>query len=211
MSPPAFTRVLIIDDTALLRGLLVEAVQMSPGHPVVADCATLADAIEACRRHRPDLVILDWCLPDGSGDALMRAITPELSETRWLVLSSRQNGRIVQTAIALGAHGFVMKQSDLATFREALARLAGGGIFYCPISSRVLLDALRSRPTGDGLTERELEVLRHFAAGTNPKSIAAQLKISTKTVQNQLCAIRQKLGIQETAGLVRYAIHIGLA
>lgn len=205
-------RVVIIEDYTLLRELLAAFIRNLPDHDVVAECSTLAEGLSACRKHRPDLVLLTWTLPDGTGEQLLKPLVLELPATRWLVLCSRQNGQIVQSALGHGAHGFLMKQSDMGALREGLDRLGQGGTYYCPLSSNVLLDALRTRarPNGDGLTERELEVLRHFSAGISPKSIAERLKVSIKTVQNQLSAIRQKLGIQETAGLVRYAIRIGL-
>ncbi len=208
----ASLRVVIIEDHALLRELLTAFLQNLAGHVVVAGCANVAEGLAACREHRPDLVFLGWTLPDGTGEQLLKPLVTELPSTRWLVLCARQNGQIVQSALAQGAHGFLMKQSDLAALREAIDRLSQGGTYYCPLSSTMLLEALRTRarPNGDGLTDRELEVLRHFSAGVCPKAIAEQLKVSTKTVQNQLSAIRQKLGIQETAGLVRYAIRIGL-
>jgi DNA-binding NarL/FixJ family response regulator len=208
----ASLRVVIIEDHALLRDLLVAFMRDLAGHRVVAGCATVAEGLAACREHRPDLVFLGWTLPDGTGEQLLKPLVPELPATRWLVLYARHEGQIVQSALAQGAQGFLMKQSDLGSLREAIDRLTQGGTYYCPLSSSALLEALRTRarPNGDGLTDRELEVLRHFSAGAGPRAIAEQLKVSTKTVQNQLSAIRQKLGIQETAGLVRYAIRIGL-
>ena len=208
----ASLRVVIIEDHVLLRDLLTAFMQNLAGHNVVAGCASVAEGLSACREHRPDLVFLAWILPDGTGEQLLKPLVPELPTTRWLVLCTRQNGQIVQSALAQGAHGFLMKQSDLGSLREAIGRLSQGGTYYCPLSSNMLLEALRTRarPNGDGLTDRELEVLRHFSAGAPPREIARQLQVSTKTVQNQLSAIRLKLGIQETAGLVRYAIRIGL-
>jgi DNA-binding NarL/FixJ family response regulator len=129
------------------------------------------------------------------------------------VLGADDGAEAVQTAISLGAQGVLMKQSGLAAFDQALRQLAARGTFYCPLSSALLLDFLRNRhrASPDGLTERELDVLRRFATGLPPKEIADALSITVKTVQNQLSAIRQKTGIQETAGLVRYAIRIGVA
>lgn len=213
VSPSVAARIFIIEEFTLLRELIRDLVKSLPGHTVVGDSATLARGSEECLRHRPDVVILGWTLPDGTGDRLLRDVAPSLPDTRWLVLAAQDGGESVQTAIGLGAHGVLVKQSDLATFRQALARLVDGGSFYCPLSSALLLDFLRNRTRSnpDGLTDREVEVLRHFATGAPPKSIAEQLRISVKTVQNQLSSVRQKIGVQETAGLVRYAIRIGVA
>lgn len=134
-------------------------------------------------------------------------------DSRWLVLGVHDGGSAVQTAVSLGAHGVLMKHSGLEAFGQALRQLVAKGTFYCPISSRLLLDFLRNRHrfSPDGLTERELDVLRRFALGLTPQAIADELRITVKTVQNQLSSIRQKTGVQETAGLVRYAIRIGVA
>ena len=192
--------------------MLGDFVRALPGHSVVAESATIAGAAEACQLHRPDIVILGWVLPDGTGDNLLRAVAPALPGTRWLVIGVQDGGAAVQTAISLGAQGVLMKRSGLDSFDQALRQLAAKNTFYCPISSSLLIDFLRNRnrPGPDGLTERELDVLRRFAAGRAPKEIADELRITVKTVQNQLSFIRQKTGVQETAGLVRYAIRIGV-
>ena len=205
-------RAVLIEDYVLLRELLGAFIRDLPGHEVVAECSTLADGVAACRSHRPALVVLEWALPDGTGDSLLAALAPELPQTRWLVLCTRQNGYGAQSALGLGAHGLLMKQSGTASLRAALERIRSGGTYYCPHSSTLLLDTLRTRlkPNRDGLTDREIEVLRHFAAGVPAKVIANRLGISTKTVQNQVSSIRQKLGIQEVAGLVRYAMRLVL-
>jgi DNA-binding NarL/FixJ family response regulator len=203
----------IIEDLALLRDLLEQEIRGIGAYEVVRCADRVATAIPALRELRPDLVLLNWLLPDGTGEDVMRSLAGELPDTRWLILCTQAHGQPVQTALGLGAQGFVMKQSELGSLREALRRLAEGGTYYCPLSSSLLLEALRNRarPNGDGLTERELDVLRRYALGLNPKTIALQIGVSPKTVQNQLSAIRQKLNIQETAGLVRYAIRQGIA
>lgn len=213
MSFPAPANVLIAEEATLLRELIGGLVGALPAHQLVAECGNLAGALAGCRQKRPDLVIVDWHLPDGDAAHLLRELKTELPDTRWLVLCGRPSGQIVHTALSLGAHGFVMKDASVATLREAILRLTGGGsAFCCPTSSRLLLETLRHRTDvhPDGLTEREREVLRHFAAGVHTKHIATLLNTSAKTVQNQLGTIRQKLRIDSTAGLVRYALRVGL-
>lgn len=172
----------------------------------------MADGLVACREHRPSLVVLEWSLPDGTSEQLLNSLAAELPDTRRLVLFGRQNALGVQAALSHGAHGLLMKQSGIDALREALGRLGKGGTYYCPHSSTNLLESVRtrSRVNEHGLSEREVEVLRLFAAGSSPRGIAERLQVSTKTVQNQLSSIRQKLDIRETAGLVRYAIRRGL-
>lgn len=204
--------VLIAEDTTLLRELMGVAVRALPGYRVIADTATCATTLDACRRLRPDLVIVGWQFPDGAGCNLLKILAPELPATRWLALCPHASGRAVHEAVIHGAQACVMQQSSLAALREAILRLTAGGTFYCPISSRLLLEVIRQQgnASAEHLTQREREILRHFAAGVNPKRIGAMLNTSAKTVQNQLSHIRQKLGVESTAGLVRYALHAGL-
>jgi Response regulator containing a CheY-like receiver domain and an HTH DNA-binding domain len=204
--------VLIAEDTTLLRELMGGVVRGLPGYRLIADTATCAAAVAACREHRPDLVIFGWHFSDGPGCTLLKTLVTELPATRWLALLPHPSGRAVHEAISHGAQACVMQQSGLSSLREAILRLGSGGTFYCSISARLLLESIRqqSGSRADHLTEREREVLRYFAAGANPKRIGALLNTSAKTVQNQLSHIRQKLGVESTAGLVRYALHAGL-
>ena len=104
----------------------------------------------------------------------------------------------------------MLKKSSLEVFREAVRRVLAGESYYCAASARLLVEAMRSEAAvGTNLTSREREVLRGIAHGENPKVIAERLSISGKTVQNHIVHMKEKLGIQEPAGLVRYAIKHG--
>jgi DNA-binding NarL/FixJ family response regulator len=178
---------------------------------LVADCRTVSEGVAACLREKPDVVVVDWMLPDGRGFDLVRRVGPELPRTRWLCVSGNEQEHLVREAISLGVHGFVLKRSDLATLRQAVIEVARGQTYYCPDSSRLLVESLRSEANAvaGNLTDREREVLRSFARGENIKAIAARLGVSTKTVHNALARVRDKLGEYEPAGLVRYAIKHG--
>lgn len=116
----------------------------------------------------------------------------------------------MRDAVTLGIHGFVLKKSPLHVFREAIRRVLNGETYYCPESSRLLVEAMRSEAAvGTNLTLREREVLRGIAHGENPKVIAGRLEVTVKTVQNHIVSLKEKLGVQEPAGLVRYAIKHG--
>jgi len=117
----------------------------------------------------------------------------------------------VREAVSLGVHGFVMKRSDLATLREAVRRVAAGEKYYCPASARLLVEKMvdESQAVAANLTAREREVLRGYARGENPKALAERLSVSTKTVQNHLVLLKDKLGLHEPAEIVHYAIKHG--
>ncbi len=195
----------------MVRQLFAHLIRDDLGLALAADCTTVAEGTEALLREKPDLAIVDWMLPDGRGFDLVRGVGPKLPRTRWLFVSSNEQGHLVREAVSLGVQGFVMKRSDLATIREAIRRILAGETYYCPASTRLLVDRLvgEGQTMGVSLTSREREVLRGFAGGENPKVLADRLGISAKTVQNHLSILKDKLGLQEPAELVHYAIKHG--
>lgn len=212
MSPaPKKARVVLVEDHTLVRQLLAHVVRDDLQLELAGDVTTVAEGAEVLAREKPDLAIIDWMLPDGRGFDLIRSLGPQLPRTRWLVMSSNEQGHLVREAVSLGVHGFVLKRSDLATLRDAVRRVLAGETYYCPASARLLVDRMvdESRALGVSLTPREREVLRGFARGENPKALADRLGLSAKTVQNCLSLLKEKLGLQEPAELVHYAIKHG--
>lgn len=204
-------RVVLVEDHTMVRQMLAHLVRDDLGLNLVADCVNVADGTSALLREKPDLAIVDWMLPDGRGFDLVRAVGPKLPRTRWLFVSSNEQGHLVREAVSLGVHGFVMKRSDLATLRMAISKVIAGEKYYCPASARLLVEKMvdEGRTVGVSLTSREREVLRGYAGGENAKAIAERLGINSKTVQNHLTLLKDKLGLQEPAELVHYAIKHG--
>jgi two-component system, NarL family, invasion response regulator UvrY len=204
-------RIVLVEDHTMVRQLFAHLVRAELGCILAADCTNVKDGTAACLREKPDLAIVDWMLPDGRGFDVVRAAGPELPRTRWLFVSSNEQGHLVREAVSLGVQGFVMKRSDLATLRAAIRAVLAGEKYYCPESSRLLVTTLteESRMIGSNLTSREREVLRGFARGENLKDLADRLSLNSKTVNNYLTSLKEKLGIQEPAGLVHYAIKHG--
>lgn len=211
MSPEKKARVILIEDHTMVRQLFAHLIREDLGLALAADCTSVAEGTEALLREKPDLAIVDWMLPDGRGFDVVRAVGPKLPRTRWLFISSNEQGHLVREAVNLGVHGFVMKRSDLSTMRDAIRQVLAGNTYYCPASARLLVDRMvgEGHTMGVSLTTREREVLRGFAGGENPKVMADRLGISTKTVQNHISILKDKLGLQEPAALVHYAIKHG--
>jgi DNA-binding NarL/FixJ family response regulator len=205
------SRVVIIEDHTMVRQLLAHLVRDELGLKLAADCTTVAEGKAALLRERPDLAIVDWMLPDGRGFDVVREVGPKLTRTRWLFISSNEQGHMVREAVSLGVHGFVMKRSELSTLRTAISRVLSGEKYYCPDSSRLLVEKMvdESQIVGVNLSVREREVLRSFASGENLKTIAGRLDVNLKTVQNHLVMLKEKLGMKEPAELVHYAIKHG--
>jgi len=211
MSPEKKGRVILIEDHTMVRQLFAQLIREDLGLGLAAECTSVAEGTEALLREKPDLAIVDWMLPDGRGFDLVRNVGPRLPRTRWLFVSSNEQGHLVREAVSLGVQGFVMKRSDLSTIRDAIRRVLAGETYYCAASTRLLVDRLvgEGQTMGVSLTSREREVLRGFANGENPKALADRLGISAKTVQNHLSILKDKLGLQEPAALVHYAIKHG--
>jgi len=204
-------RVVLIEDHTMVRQLFAHLIRDELGLTLAADCTTVADGAATLLVEKPDLAIVDWMLPDGRGFDLVRSVGPKLPRTRWLFISSNEQGHLVREAVSLGVQGFVMKRSELATLRDAVRRVLAGEKYYCPASARLLVEKMvdESRAVAANLTSREREVLRGYARGENPKVLADRLGVTTKTVQNHLTLLKDKLGLREPAELVHYAIKHG--
>jgi DNA-binding NarL/FixJ family response regulator len=202
----------LVEDHTLVRHLLAAVLKEDPALELVGDFATVADGIAGCLKVRPRLVIIDWMLPDGKGIDIVRALAPKLPGTRYLFLSSIEKEHVVREAIDTGVHGFVMKRASYDTLLEAIRTILGGKSYYCPVSSRLLVEALRTAATNgvSALTGRERDILLGIARSETVKSMAHRLGLSPKTVNNQLAGLRDKLGIRDNAGLLRYAARHGL-
>ncbi len=203
--------VVLIEDHAMVRQLMAQLVRDELKLELAADCTTVAEGSAAVLRHRPDLVVIDWMLPDGRGFEVLRATGQKLPRTRWLFVSSNEQGHLVREAVRLGVQGFVMKRSDLSILRTAITRVLAGETYYCATSSALLVGNLVSegQASAANLSPREQVVLRGFASGENPKALAERIGVSAKTVQNVLSSIKDKLGLYEPAQLVHYAIKHG--
>lgn len=192
----------------MFRQLFASFVTTHAGWRLAGEAASASEGAALCLKHRPAIAIIDWALPDAAGIDIVRRVAPRIAETRFLMLSARESGENVQEALDAGVHGFVMKRQPVEVIRAAVERVARGETFYCPASSALLVQVLRAQAVGGvrALSAREREVLRLLAGGEPPKAIAHRLQLSVKTVNNHVAAIREKIGIRETAGLVRYAI-----
>ena len=204
-------KIVLIEDHTMVRQLFAHLIKEELGHKLVADCTTVAEGSVALLKEKPDLAVVDWMLPDGRGFDLVRSCGPKLARTRWLFVSSNEQGHLVREAVSLGVHGFVMKRASLSTLRMAITKVLAGEKYYCPDSSRLLVEKMvdEGRTVAINLTSREREVLRGYAKGENPKALADKLGLTAKTVQNHLSILKEKLGLMEPAELVHYAIKHG--
>jgi DNA-binding NarL/FixJ family response regulator len=204
----------VVDDHEIVRQGLVALLDRRPGFQVVAEAGTVAEAVAAAQRFRPDLVIMDVRLPDGSGIEACREIRAELPDTRVVILTSYPDEEAVLSAIVAGASGYLLKQvraRDLVSALEAVGR--GESLLDPAVTGRVL-DRIRRIATSDQpdelaqLTAQERRILLLVAEGKTNKEIAAEVFLSDKTVKNYVSSILAKLNLERRAQVAAYMAKV---
>ena len=203
-------RLLIVDDHEVVREGLVALLERREAFSVVAQVGAAAEAIEAARRHQPDLVIMDIRLPDGSGIEATREIRAENPAIKVIMLTSYPDEEAVFAAIVAGASGYLLKQvrgRDLIAALEAVGR---GESLLDPAVTEKVLERIRRIATGKyvdelaQLTAQERKILALVAEGQTNKQIAGQVFLSDKTVKNYVSSILAKLNLQRRAQAAAY-------
>jgi two-component system response regulator NreC len=207
------TRVLIVDDHAVVRSGLKLVLEGEDGIEPVGEAGNARDAIFEARSFKPDVILLDVVMPDQSGIEIIPTLLKENPDVKVLVLSMQDDPRYVREAFAAGASGYVLKEAADNEVVAAVREVASGGRYVHPELGARLVSAeteqLR-RAEEDPLSERESEVLRLLALGHTNQEIAKQLFISVRTAETHRAHIMQKLRLSSRAELVRYAIDRGL-
>ena len=209
------TRILLADDHALVRAGIRALLEKLTGIEVVAEAGDGRETLELIRRHSPNLVFLDIALPELNGlEALARA-TKEVPAVKMMILSMHANEEYVLQALRAGARGYLLKEAAVGELDRALRTVVGGEIYLSPpISKHAIADYLerleKERPLRNELTPRQREILQLIAEAKSTKEIAFLLKISVRTVEAHRAQLMVRLGIHDVAGLVRYAIRVGL-
>jgi DNA-binding NarL/FixJ family response regulator len=202
-------RVVLVDDHALfLAGVRAE---LGNAVEVVGEAGTVADAVPLITELDPDVVLLDVHLPDGSGDAVINAVSADRPGVRFLALSVSDAAEDVISVIRAGARGYVTKTISGAELTTAIERVASGDAVFSKRLAGFVLDAFRAgeRVGGDAeldeLTPREREVLQLIARGYMSKEIARRLGISVKTVESHVSSVLRKLQLSSRHELTRWA------
>ena len=204
-------RVLLADDHVIfrqgLRGLLERA-----GFDVVAEAGDGHEAVRLAHELSPDVAILDLAMPllDGSGAA--KEIGRTSTGTRTILLTMHAEEPYIVKALQAGVRGYVLKTQTATELVGAIREVVRGGIYLSPDVSSAIAHAYQAKNETliNHLTARECQVLQLVAEGKTTKEVAQQLGISAKTADSHRTRIMTKLGIHDTAGLVRYAIRHGM-
>ncbi|MDP9321854.1 MAG: response regulator transcription factor [Chloroflexota bacterium] len=201
-------RVLICDDHEVVREGLRGLISRQAGMSVVGEAGTVAEVIEAAMRSKPDVVIMDVRLPDGSGVEACREIREARPETRVVMLTSYADDEALFASIIAGASGYLLKQTRGQAVVDAITTVAAGRSLLDPDVTGKVLERLRESRAEDpalaSLTEQERKVLAGLAEGKTNREIGDALFLSEKTVKNYVSRILDKLGLSRRAEAAAY-------
>ncbi|MEU8609068.1 response regulator transcription factor [Actinoplanes sp. NPDC048791] len=209
-------RVVIADDQRLVRDGLQMMLSMLDGVQVVAIAADGDEAIAAAAAHDPDVVLMDLRMPRTDGVTATRRIRTEFPRTEVVVLTTFAEDTEIFGALRAGARGYLTKDASAEEIARALERVVRGGADLTPDVQRRLLEHLPlsadvfDGEAPDGLTEREVDVLRLVARGLSNTDIAAALVLSQATVKTHINHVFAKTGVRDRAQAVAYAYRRGL-
>lgn len=198
-------RLLLVEDQTVVREGLRQLVESEPGLVVAGEAATAAEAVLQAARLRPDVVLLDLKLPDGSGLDAARQMLAAPRPPAILVLSTYEDVALVRSALEMGLSGYLPKT---ASFQEIVAGVraaaAGGVVLHPSLAGKV------ARLGAGELTASELTMLRMLAAGASYGEIGAGMYLSERTVRRHMNALFAKLGCSNRAAAVAEAVRRGL-
>ncbi|HTQ32130.1 MAG TPA: response regulator transcription factor [Opitutaceae bacterium] len=208
-------RVFVVDDHPLVREWLINLIQRRGDLEVCGEAEDAATARAAMARARPDIVIVDLSLKNGSGLDLIKDLRVQHPAVRILVLSMHEDASYAERALRAGARGYVMKRESTGQIIEAIHEVLRGGVYASPkllagLAERIVDDPARksgTRSPADLLSDRELEVFRLLGGGLETRRVAGQLNLSIKTVQCYAARIKEKLGLNNASELMREAVR----
>ena len=211
-------RLLIVEDHVIMREGLVSLLVSQPDFEVIGEAGTVADAISLSRELKPDLILMDYGLPDGTGLDATRAILGENPDINIVFLTVHEVDDDLYSAIRCGAKGYLLKNIAVGKMVDALRGMARG---EAPLSrkmtSQVLSEFARTQSPSDDdklaeylLTPRELDVLAEICTGSSNKEIGDKLFISPNTVKNHIHNMLEKLGLSNRHELANFAANRGL-
>jgi len=204
-------RVLLADDHVLVRDGIKTTLE-SNGLSIVGEASEGREAVKMLRDLKPDVAVFDVSMPGLNGVDAARIALKENPGTKVVLLTVHTENEYVDEALRAGVSGYVLKKQATADLIRAIQEVSLGNIYLSPGISRAVMEAFRSGKelAARTLTAREREVLQLIAEGKTTKEIGSVLGISVKTAETHRSRVMDKLEIRDTAGLVRYAIRMGL-
>ena len=210
--------VLLAEDHTIVREGLRTLLQAEGDLEVIGEADTGRQAVDLTKKLHPAVVVMDIAMPQLNGLEATRQIRKAVPDTKVLILSAHSDDAYVEQMVALGAVGYLLKQTSAHFLAEAIREVHQGRTFFSPTIARRLQNHPRQPPhhgemskgQRNSMSSREMEVLQLIAEGQANKQVATELGISVKTVEKHRQRLMEKLNIHDTAGLTRYAIAAGI-
>lgn len=215
-------RLVVADDVPVFREMVVCALELEDDLEVVGQASNGADAVEACRQHQPDVIILDVEMPRMNGVEATRQIVASCPKTRVVILTAFEDDGLILQLIQAGATGYLLKESKTNEVIRAIRTAYGGESLIDPKVAQKMMRMMMGMaqpvavPKGgsadklEQLTSREREVLREIGRGRNNKELAEICQIGGNTVKTHVARIMQKLDVRDRVELVLLAVQAGL-
>lgn len=209
-------KLMIVDDHDVVRMGIIALLEDSE-FEVINEARSVAETLEKVAKEKPDVILMDVRLPDGSGIDACRQIVQSYPEVRVLILTSYADDDAVLSSIQAGASGYVLKQIDRHALREAIRKIVSGEALLDPSMTMSLFNSLRqntlqpkSEDKFQGLTGKEREILIQVSLGKSNRQIAQELFLSEYTVRNYVSSIFSKLTLTSRIQIANYVHKRGL-
>lgn len=223
MIPLPPTRVILVDDHALYRiGLRTTIASMGAQLTIIGECASGNEFAMLLSQNRiPDLVILDIHLPDESGIAIARRLKNEYPQIKIIMLSSEVTAETVSELLEIEAEGYLSKMAQMSDIENAIRTVISGSHYYGQSVAKIMYEVylaktfvtprkkLFSSKNEQALTRREIEIIQYLCDGFSAKEVGGKLNVSHRTVETHRNNILRKLGFNNTAELIKYAVKQG--
>ena len=208
------TRVLLVDDHALVRAGIRALIDTIDGVEVVAEAGNGREALQQVEKFAPDLVLLDLTMPEMSGFEVLEQIVQRSPQVRVIILTMHEAREYAIQAMSLGAAGFIPKSAAANELKQGIESVMRGETYTSKETPHEvqppILGESRAKRLLEKLTPRQREILVLIAEGQTTKQIARSLNISVKTVESHRAQLMERLDIRDVAGLVRFSIRTGL-
>lgn len=208
------TRVIVIEDQAMLRDLICSMITTIPGMVVVGEAGNGREGIKLCQSESPDLVVFNLFLPGLNGIEILRQYSAKNSDARFVAISGGFTPDYIRELLEVGCHGIVAKDSSASKLKEGLREVRNGSGYLCPIAASLLREShlvgSHSSKKKGRLSNREREVLQAVAEGNSTKQIAKMLDVSVKTIEAHRANLMKKLDAKSAVELTRCAYEMGI-
>ncbi|WP_391856567.1 response regulator [Vibrio cidicii] len=205
-------RIVIVDDHQVVLDGFIARLEIEPEIDVVGTASNGLEALDAVRRHKPDVVLMDISMPIMNGIEATRLIKEEFPESKVLMLTMHDNREYIMKVMQEGAVGYMLKEISAEKMVQAIKTVNQGSTYFCESVTQTLFtqEIVPAAQRVNPLSRREEAVLKLVAQGHSSKKIATLLDISYRTVETHRHNIKHKLDLHSTAELAKYAFEQGL-